>query len=72
MRKRQPCDGCASLKQLATEIDDEPGGFQIETCFTCGRSWIEPTPKLHEYIGFRIYEISHKLGIAIARVRGQS
>ena len=72
MRKRQTCDACESLKLLAVEIDDEPGGYQIETCFTCGKSRIVPTPKLHEYIGFYVHEISHKLRIAIAKMRRQS
>lgn len=72
MRKRQPCDGCESLKQLAREIDDEQGDFQIETCFTCGKSQIIPTPKLHEYIGFYIHEISKILDRVMARKRRQT
>jgi hypothetical protein len=71
MRKRQPCDGCESLKQLAAEIDDEPSGFQVETCFTCGKSRIVPTPKLHEFIGSYIREILHRLGIASAEMRAR-
>jgi hypothetical protein len=71
MRKRQRCDGCESLKELAAEIDDEPGIFHVETCFTCGKSRIIPSPKLHQYVGFHAHEILHRIRIAISKARSQ-
>jgi hypothetical protein len=71
MRKHQPCDGCESLKQLAAEIDDEPGTYHVETCFTCGKSRIVPAPKLHQYIGFQAHEILDRIRIAIGKARGR-
>jgi hypothetical protein len=70
MRKRQPCDGCESLKQLATEIDDDPGGPQIQTCFICGRSRIVPDPGLLNRLAFYAHELSASLRSHIAKARG--
>jgi len=71
MRKRQPCEGCESLKQLAAEIDDEPGTYSVETCFTCGKSRIVPDPGLLQRLAFYAHEICAYLGNAIAKARGQ-
>jgi hypothetical protein len=71
MRKRQPCDGCESLKQLAEQIDDEPEGPYVQFCFTCGRSRIVPDPGLLKRLAYYGHELLASFHGTIAKVRKQ-
>jgi hypothetical protein len=71
MNKRQPCDGCESLRKLALDIDDDPGGPLIQACFTCGRASILPDPGLLHRVAFCLYEFWISIRTAVAKTRGQ-